>query len=118
VRTLRRLRRGESESLSLASITTVATTAVPGVENRIRGSVVVRSGIETFIIGAAVLAVGGIVATRLRYVPMWDGYEYASAINRAAAPRSNAYVDAAFPCSPLAYTPCRMLASLNIENAR
>ena len=46
---------------------------------------VVRSGIETFIIGAAVLAVGGIVATRLRYVPMWDGYEYASAINRAAA---------------------------------
>src|SRR3569832_883938 len=32
----------------------------------------------------AVFAVCAILATRVRYVPMCDGYEYASAINRAA----------------------------------
>jgi len=61
----------------------VASTTVPSFANGTRASSVPRFGIETSIIGAAILAVGGVLATRIRYVPMWDGYEYASAINRA-----------------------------------
>jgi hypothetical protein len=63
----------------------VASTTVPSFANGTRASSVPRFGIETFIIGAAILVVGGVLATRIRYVPMWDGYEYASAITRAAA---------------------------------
>jgi len=63
----------------------VASTTVPTVTTGTRASVVPRSGIETTIVGGTLLAVAGVLATRLGYVPMWDGYEYASAINRAAA---------------------------------
>ena len=62
----------------------MATTTVPGVEGGTRASVVPRSAIETSIVCTTVLAVAAILATRLGYAPMWDGYEYASAINRAA----------------------------------
>ena len=47
--------------------------------------------------------------------------ELPGAVGDQRAPRRRAAahrLDAAFPCSPRAYTPCRMLASLNIENAR
>jgi hypothetical protein len=61
----------------------VASTTVPSFADETRASAVPRSRIETSIICAAILVVGGILATRIRYVPIWDGYEYASAINRA-----------------------------------
>ena len=62
----------------------MVSTSFSAVERRIRLAPAHRVAWWSVTLSASVV-VTGLLASRLDYVPMWDGYEYASAINAAAA---------------------------------